>query len=326
MTSIQVLISPETIRTALEDTLERLFKVEKLDALALARRPLGEKATAIQRVIVRDAINVHLLTDIVRYALDDVAEHASAIDKVGDGRAALLHVRHIEELYTIIKYLVSKPEKYEEFQWRWQVFPNIHALKNKIMNLKSPLEPVLQAWVDENVNRIAEVYQVKVTNDCYASQKHWEKISNWLHPIYLKEIFEKTDRKESYHSAEYDWNSQAVHFSPLSETYLGFQLEHMTYSEFAIGSTCRYINGFCKVCLPLVANTDALRQYHAKMVLLEMYRMLREKPQQYIDLANRLGVTGNFTEIILNNPSDIGVVINAAIGEPPEDPLVIKVR
>jgi uncharacterized protein (UPF0335 family) len=324
--ALEVLISAETIRDALESTLEKFFKVERAEALKFAKRSLGEQALDVQKKVVGDILDVHLLKDIVKYALDDVSEHAEAIDKLGEGRAALLHVRHIEEIFTVVSFLVMHPDRYAEFQWRWKSFPVIHGIRNRLVNLKLPVVPPMQEWTNNNIANLNAYMHKKIGTDIEATKEHWEKVSNWLYPINLKDVFDKSGRKESYVSAEYDWNSQSVHFSPMAETYLGFELKHQSYSEFAEQSAARYIHGFCRECLPLVARTEILREYHAKMVLLEMYKILHMRPQQYVELANRGAQTSALTNLLLQGPADIKEVIDVAIGVAPQDPLAIIVR
>jgi hypothetical protein len=75
-------------------------------AMHLAFRPLPLKAVEVRDRILGDAIKEHPLHLIIRLFLIDIVHHAEAIHRIGKIRAMLLHVRHIEEVYTVATYLM----------------------------------------------------------------------------------------------------------------------------------------------------------------------------------------------------------------------------
>jgi len=322
--SLQVQVSAATIQGALEEVIADLFAVPKSEISQRSRRCLGEKATEIRTAIRSDIIAIHLLKGIIEAALEDVECHAIAIDQLSTSKACLLHVRHIEEMFTVVKFILSDPTRYEELSWRWQNYSTVHAIRNRLLNLKTPIDGRMQEWVDQNLDQLKQWVDKRFVADAQQCIKQWEKYGNWLHPISLKEIFEKTDRTGSYISAEYDWNSHAVHFSPLADHYYGMKLEHHTYAEFATASALRYLLAFCRECLAVVSNRERLRTLHARNIFLDVFRMLDDKPQWYIDIANKGGRFAQLTNFLLSTDRTIESAIVVALGQEPEDPLVIR--
>ncbi len=285
---------------------------------------LGQVAQEMKNEISGNLINVHPLRNIVIAALNSVVDHSNAIDSLRSNQTALLHVRHIEELFTVTKFLISRSSQYDEFLWRWDNFQKIHGLRNQLLNLKNPMDPTIQQWIDTNVENVASYHNKKVTNNIDESKDQWLKISNWLYPINLKDIFKETDRQASYASAEYDWNSQVVHFSPMGSVVANLSLQFHDYHDFAVQSTLRYIVGFCRETLPLVVNVKSQRRFHAKLSLLDIYRVTALHPDYYESLLSKdLPQIKQVIKIVLDPSATIDQLINSLIGEAPKDPLAI---
>lgn len=322
---LQVQYSAATIRVALEEVIEALFGIPRAEIRLRSRRSLGEQAHETKDAIASDIITIHLLREIIQFALQDVTSHAEAIDTLQANQASLVHVRHIEEIFTVTKFILHDPSRYEEFSWRWKNYSAIHGIRNRLLNIKTALDPAMQSWISQNLPSLKKYVDKKFEMDSQKCIKSWEKYGNWLHPIALKEVFETTGRKDSYVSTEYDWNSHAVHFSPLANHYYGIELKQHTYAEFAIASVERYLHAFCRECLAVVKNRDKLRDLHARNIYLEIARMLEDKPQWYIDMANRGGRFAQLTEFLLSSDRKREGAVTVALGQEPEDPLLIKV-
>lgn len=318
-----IAISGEAIRTALLAFLQEFWKLDHDTALSLARRPLKDKSEEMTAEIRRTAITAHPLYPILTHALQDITDHAGAIDVIGKNRAALLHVRHIEEVYTVSKYLLSCHDRYQEFAWRWGSFKTLHSIRNRILNLKRPLDPLMATWLQENLERMKRFFSKKFEIDPAKCRDQWEKLSNWLYKIPLNEVFEKADRKESYMSAAYDWNSQAVHLSPLGNAYIGYELKHQDYGDFALESAETHLHKMCHECLPIVADQAGLRKYYLLQVLLETYELICMRPAHYMELANKGGQYSALTNLLLQKPFDFDAVMNVSISAPPKDPLLL---
>lgn len=319
-----IAVPASVIRDALSECLTEFWHLDQSASIRLANRSLKEKAAEVSEQILMRVLDVHPLQPIIRHALHDILDHAAAIDALGKTRTALLHVRHIEELYTVCKYLIAIPDRYNEFAWRWTNFKTLHAIRNRILNLKQPLDPRMKNWIMGNIEQMRTYFSKKFEEDESKCIAQWEKLSNWLHGIPLNEIFEKTGRLESYKSVAYDWNSQSVHMSPLSDVYIGYELEHHDYGDFAIDSAKTFINKMCSECLPLVAIQDELRKYYCLQVLLETYGLLCEKPDYYIYLANKRPQYAALTNMVLKKPHELNALMSTALGAQPEDPLVLK--
>ncbi len=292
-------------------------------SLGHARRPLKAKAEEIVAEILSSAIKPHPLYPILHYVLNDIIDHCAAIDAIGKNRAMLLHVRHIEELYTVSKYLLTTPERYEEFAWRWHNFQTLHAIRNRILNLKQPLDVFMDKWLNENLEIMKRLFSKNFELDPAKCMEQWEKLSNWLHKIPLNVIFEKAGHMTSYTSATYDWNSQAVHLSPMGDAYMGYELRHQDYGDFVLDSANTYLHKMCHECSVIVANQDGLRKHYLRQVLLETYEMLCTRPAQYIELANKGHQYAALTELLLRKPFDFAAVMNVSLSSPPKDPLVL---
>lgn len=318
-----IAIPANAIQASLLEFIQEFWCIDHLNALGLAGRPLKAKADEVSAEIRRAAITIHPLYRVLLYVLSDIADHCAAIDAVGKKRAALLHVRHIEELYTVSKFLLATPERYEEFAWRWENFHTLHAIRNRILNLKQPLDPQMTTWLEANIETMRKLFSTKFDADPTKCTAQWEKLSNWLHKIPLNEIFKKAGRLGSYTSMAYDWNSQAVHLSPLGNMYMGYQLDHQDYGDVALGSACTHLHKMCHECSSIVTDQESLRKYHLRQVLLETYEMLCNRPAQYVDLANKLDRYKALTQLLLQKPFDFNAVMNASISPPPKDPLIL---
>lgn len=320
-----IAVPAEVVRGALLECLQEFWKLDHEAGLALARRTLKEKASAVSGEIAKGIIDIHPLRPIVTHALNDIVNHSAAVDVLGKTKAALLHVRHVEELFTVTKYLVYQSERYNEFAWRWNNFKTIHAIRNRILNLKKELDPRMKEWLRGNLANLQAYFHKKFDEDPSKCIGQWEKASNWLYPISLNEVFEKTGRLDSYKSVAYDWNSHTVHFSPLSDVYIGYELEHHDYGDFAIDSVKTYVHKLCNECLPLVAKQDSLKDLYFRNLLTETYRILCEKPDYYMSLIHKRPKYAEFTDVVLRKPHDYETVFRASTGITPKDPLIIEV-
>lgn len=317
-----IAIPPEAIKSSLLEFLVEFWKIDHDEALTLALRPLKAKADEVMAEILRSAIEVHSLYPIIKYVLQDIVDHSVAIDIIGKNRATLLHVRHIEELYTVTKYLLATSDRYEEFAWRWNNFQTIHAIRNRILNLKQPLDPLMVEWLNSNIEMLKRLFSKKFDRDPEKCLDQWEKVANWFYKIPLNEIFKNVGRLTSYTSATYDWNSQSVHLSPLGNQYMGYELRHQDYGDIAIDSAKTYLYKMCHECSLVVTDQDGLRKYYLRQVLLETYEMLCNRPTQYLDLANKGGQYAALTELLLRKPFDFSAVMSTSLSPPPKDPLL----
>lgn len=317
-------IHAKSIQLALQDFLNEIWHLDHITALKLAKRPLKDKAEDVTSEILSSALNVHPLLPIIRYILKDITKHCAAIDVIGKNRASLLHVRHIEELYTISKFLFSSPDRYDEYAWRWENFQFIHGIRNRILNLNRPLDKVMTDWLEANIERMKTYFHKKFELDPKKCRKQWENLSNWLYGIQLKEIFKETGRLNSYISESYDWNSQSVHLSPLGDQYFGYVLKHQDYAEFALVSACTQLHKMCHECSAIVVDQERLRKFYLREVLVETYEMITKRPQQYIELANKGRQYEKLTELILQKPFDFNAIMETALGTPLKDPLILQ--
>lgn len=319
-----IVVTDQTIRAALLEFLQEFWSLDHDGALKLATRSLKVKSEEVTAEIRRTAITAHPLYPILIYVLEDVIDHAGAIDVIGKNRATLLHVRHIEEVYTISKYLLSCNDRYQEFAWRWSSFKTLHAIRNRILNLKQPLDPAMTTWIEENLDKMKQFFSKKFEIDPAKCLDQWEKLSNWLYKIPLNEVFEKSDRKESYVSAAYDWNSQAVHLSPLGDAYMGYELKHHDYGDFALQSALVHLHKICHECIAIVEDQSGLRKYYLLQVLLDTYELLCIRPAHYMELANKGGQYSALTNLLLQKPFDFNAVMNVSISAPPKDLLLFE--
>lgn len=316
------------IQAALVETIENLFKTPRAEIRSKSIRSLGDQAREMRVAILANIIEVHLLKDIIIFALDEVVSHAEAIDTLGANKASILHARYIEEISAVVKFIVYDPKRYEELSWRWKSFSVVHVIRNRLLNLKIPIDREMQNWIDQNINRLKQYVNKRFDTNSQTSIKMWQKYNNWLCPIKLSEIFETTGRNESYLSAEYDLNSHAVHFSPLvNNQYLEMELPHHTAVEAMTGHMpLKHILGFCRDCLAVVSNTKILRTFHAKNMYLDTYKMIEEKPLWFIEVLNEnRGYANRLIKFIFSPNRTIEEAIEVVLGPEPKDPLVIRV-
>jgi hypothetical protein len=317
-------VPAEAIRAAFGEFLKETWGLDHDAAIRMARRSLKDKAAEMREAVLSSAIKEHPLHPIITYILNDVVDHGEAIDLLGKCKASLLHVRHIEEVYTVAKFLLTEKARHEEFGWRWSNFGTLHAIRNRILNLKQPLDDLMVEFLKANINDMKAHFSKKFEVDETQCIPQWEKLSNWMMDITLKDVFEKAGRKQSYISASYDWNSQAVHLSPLGDQYLGYKLKHMDSGDFALDTANTWVQKLCHECAPMVADQDRLRDYYFRQVMVETYGMLVARPSQYVDMAVKGGQYGALTEEILQKPFRMDRVRNVAIGAPPVDPYVLS--
>lgn len=312
------------IRESLLECLHQFWTLEHEPALLLHGRPLKAKANEVALELVKRIIDIHPLRPIVVFALRDMEDHAEAVDLLGKSRTSLPHVRHVEELYTVTKFLVNHAERYNEFAWRWNNFKTLHAIRNRILNLKIELDSTMKAWLHDNIGNLKSYFHKKFDEDPSKCLGQWEKLSNWLYPISLSEIFEKAGREKSYKAQAYDWNSQSVHFSPLSDVYIEYELEHLDYGGFAIWSVKTHLHKMCSECLPLVADQAGLKDYYFKQLLVEMYGLLCNKPDYFEYLATNRPSYAKFKEEIQVKPHRYDNLFALAVGTLPKDPLLLE--
>lgn len=316
-------IPAEAIREAFGEFLKETWGLDHDKAMAAARRPLAQKASEVRDQILGSAIKDHPLYPIIAYILSDVVDHCEAIDLLQKRKAVLPHVRHIEEVYTVAKFVLSQKERHQEFAWRWNSFPALHGIRNRILNLKKPLENAMTDFLKANIDQMKTYLHKKFDLDESKCRDQWEKLSNWMMNIPLKEVFEKAGRLDSYVSVAYDWNSQAVHLSPLGGTYMGYELKHMDFGDFALDTANTWVHKLCHECAPLVTEQDKLRAYYFRQVMVETYEMLVARPQQYMDMAVKGGQFSALTYEILKKPFDVDRVRSTAVGVPPADPYLL---
>lgn len=317
-------VPAEAIRAAFSEFLTEAWDLGHDAAVRMARRPLKDKAAEVREQVLSSAITEHPLHPIIAYILNDVVDHGEAIDLLGKCKASLLHVRHIEEVYTVAKFLLVEKDRHQEFGWRWSNFGALHAIRNRILNLKQPLDEQMVAFLTTNINNMKTYLSKKFEVDETHCIPQWEKLTSWMMDIPLKEVFEKAGRKQSYISTAYDWNSQAVHLSPLGDRYLGYKLKYMDAGDFALDTANTWVHKLCHECAPMVANQDELRDYYFQQVMVETYEMLVARPGHYMDMAAKGGKYTVLTKEILQKPFRVDRLRDVAIGAPPVDPYVLS--
>ncbi len=317
-------VPAEAICQAFGEFLKEAWSLDHDDALAMARRPLKEKAAEVRDQILGSAITDHPLYSIVANILNDVVDHSEAIDRLGKCKAALLNVRHIEEVYTVAKYVLLEKDRHQEFGWRWNSFATLHAIRNRVLNLKQPVEGPMLDFLNANIDSMKRYLSKKFDLDESKCLDQWEKLSNWMMGISIKEVFEKAGRRDSYVSAAYDWNSQAVHLSPLGDHYLGYDLKHMNFGDFALDAANTWVHKLCHECAPLVEDQSKLRDYYFKQVMVETYEMLVARPAHYMEMTAKGGQYYALTHEILQKPFDVDRIKRTAVGEPPADPYILS--
>lgn len=326
---MEILLSMQEISRAYEETITRVFAFDKDEIKKRIEKSLTQRAAELERFFKVNSISVHPLTGIVLAALSSIKEHVAAADTLGDSKTALPHVRHVQELATVVEWIVSLEGRYAEFNWRWTNYTHIHGIRNKILNLKEPLDRQMQDWINSEIGNIDKYVNVhvdkklKLTSDCLASQKGWVKYGNWLHPFSLNLIFEGVNRKQTYTSAEYDWNSHAVHFSPLIDEFMGYDLKDFTYHQFSQMSIRYSLNIFLKKCWCILKSQDAARQMFTEETFLDAYKFSLSKPEWFSRMAQEDSAHKKLTKFCLSKTGSLNAAILLVAGPKPTDPLAI---
>jgi len=279
---------------------------------------LNDVAPIIRTGIIRE----HPLVPIVEEAISDIDIHSRAIDLLGDTRAVLPHVRHIDEVVSTLQFLISKPERYNEFRWRWDNFKITHAIRNRILNLKRPLGPRITKWVTDNLAKLKKVSK-KFKGDETKDRSAWEKFSSWLAPITLRDIYESLGRLQYYLSQSYDWDSHSVHFSPIADSIIKMHPKYGTYLEFSRSSARANVLSLSNILQPLMFNPENLRIAHGRQVLLELYRTCRKKSDYMFDLAKGDERIKQLIAELIRSPQDRNRLLLVLLGAEPTDPLII---
>ncbi len=320
---IAVAVSRQTVIEGIKSALADFFHTEASSVDLLARRSLVERLSEIAAAVRAELIDVHPLASIARGALEDLADHVAAIDTLGKSRAVLFHVRHVEEVCAVLEYLLSHPSRYNEFSWRWNNYKVVHGIRNRLLNLKTPLDPMMVQWINANLANL-KVVNKKFTGDPSKDLLAWGKYANWLAPVTLADVFAGTNRKASYESQLYAWNSHDVHFSPVGGALLDRELHHQTAYEFIVETCERELDSLCRILLPMVTRTDVLRDLHARLALLDIYRMVTERPAHYAQLIDRSDRFRQLTVECVQPDRVKDRVMHVLLGAAGKDPLVIE--
>lgn len=318
--TLQLAISPNTVLEGAKVALERFYATPREEVESLAQRSLGLQAEEVAAATRTILIAEHPLRDIALEALNDLVAHSVAIDRIGNTRAALVHVRHIEEVTAVLGYLVAKPEQYNEFAWRWSAFPIAHGIRNRILNLKEPLEPIMRVWIDANIANMKKVNK-KFTGDPAKDASLWEKYSNWLSPVPVKDFFLHTGKLQTFVSELYDWHSQVVHFSPP-----GAHLLSRGYLELSFDTVSFNLHKVLGLLQPLTTDPDVIRRRQCRLVLLSIFRFVDQRPDQMEKLLqSSIRLPRLFAEL-LRTPQNQDELANVLVGIAPLDPLVVSVE
>lgn len=323
-----MLILPvSTLTTSFEEKIKIVFNISADEITKRLSFNLEQHAAEIENHIKNDAVDIHQLTPIILTALSSITKNAAAIDALGINQSSLLHVRHIEELATVIQYLVSKPNRYDEFSWRWRNFSIANGIRSILLrNPNIPIESTLQDWINKEIGNLKKYISSKITTDCsnQKSLEAWKKYSNWLYPTTLKDIFEETSRDESYFSGVYDWNSHSVHFSPIADEFISLKLKHYTYDEFSTLCTLNSINVLYKECSVIVAHPERIRKAQTLNTFIDTYKQLRSKPEWFLEMIRDSYTYSRIAEYILNSDNTLESAIKLIAGKQKPDPLSIK--
>ena len=220
-------------KSSIETVLKNIFGLSEGDISTRKKWSLDELAIFVNREISKHLIKVHPIYEIAKKYLDDVVIHTNAIERLKGSPAIMLHSRHIEEIATAFKFILSEPEKYNMFEWKWRNYQMVHAIRNRLVNLNAPLDLELQNWIESNIVQLQQWVDKKFTVDSAESFNIWRKYNNWLFPATIKATFESTESVGSYEAQEYSWNSHAVHFSPLSNHLFELCIPEHTYEQIS---------------------------------------------------------------------------------------------
>ena len=314
--------------------LEKGWQLDKQAVRSLETRPLGTVAEGVRAILEKELLSgVFGIEEPLRRILRRNVEHARAIDALGAVKeldksdVGIVHVRLLEESYTIAAYLVLDPAKYEEFGWRWKAFPTIHGIRNRIVGLGKPPPDDMMKWVKDNERHLAWFDPKGRLSGDITSEKtreQWEKCSHWLIPASIKDVFEKTGRLDSYRKMGYDMGSQAVHLSPMGDIYMSFEMEHLRYAEFAHESASFSIVKMFSICLDLVNDRNIVRQEHARENLVQTKMLAASNPRRFADLVTRLPSYAAFVQAVMKDPTDTESIIEAVIGKAAASKLELK--
>lgn len=208
---------------------------------------------------------------------------------------AAVHIRQIEEIATVLEFLIKAPQLpsfanksdiYNDFKWRWDNFKIIHSIRNRIFNLKTPLHPTKQQWIDNNLSSLQKVD--KFSGDSVKDENSWKNFSNWLAEYGLTKIFKELGQEQKYYFQSYDWGSQHVHFSPIPE-----MLSQMAFTddrrfkdlieEVAVMSLLGTLRHFSTI----VTHPENTRNLFLKLLLFDMYCTFRDEPERATGLASQ---------------------------------------
>lgn len=115
-------------KSSIETVLKNIFGLSEGDISTRKKWSLDELAIFVNREISKHLIKVHPIYEISKKYLDDVVIHTNAIERLKGSPAIMLHSRHIEEIATAFKFILSEPEKYNMFEWKWRNYQMVHAI------------------------------------------------------------------------------------------------------------------------------------------------------------------------------------------------------
>jgi hypothetical protein len=299
---------------------QRFAGLTKLDLDESLR--LGVLADQVRMVINRTMLPEHPLKDIVRAALNDVVEHAEAFELLAGREASVLHARQVEETTAILDFILQDPARYNEFNWRWENFRTIHAIRNRLFNLNKPLHPEMEEWIQQNQSQL-QAY-AKFKSDPAKERDRWQKYSNWLYPISIREMFEKTNKTNAYLFETYDWASHSTHFSPQGEHFKEFVFDHGSYFKTWHEFTAFQIHSLLRILLPVAIDQSTLRYWHGAYVLATFYKMFRNEPDRAARIIGKSERLQFMVNELVRPDFDFERLLLILLGKQPDDPLVIK--
>lgn len=308
------------------------FDQKRVDELT--SRSIGEIASDVRATIEAQLLrDVFAIEPILLQTLKRNEEHARAIDallkekELNGSDVAISHIRLLEESFTTATFLISQPDRYEEFGWRWSAYPTIHAIRNRLFGLGQQLSEDMISWIkahekqlvwmDEKGRLTADMSNPKVRGQ-------WEKCSNWLVPATIKDIFEKAGRLDSYKKKGYDMGSQSVHLSPMGDIYMSYELPHHDYATFMLENGVYFVIKILSLFCDLVKDNTLLRKNHALENILQTYSLLASNPARFGDLVARNPGYAAFVSVVMSTPNDVDALINAVIGKPSQSCLELQ--
>lgn len=284
-----------------------------------------ELTQKVTNFMINKMINIHPLIDIAKSAISDILEHSKALHQLNNKKVSILHARQIEEIFVTLSYLISKPDSYNEFKWRWDNFKYIHIIRNRIFNIKLPLDISMTEWIDQNINWLKSINK-KFQGDVTKDEKIWKKFSNWLYPITLKEIFEKVGNLDSYYFQSYEWTSHAVHLSPISDQYYNFDFTDGTFVDIINDFVEFNVASLLKILEPLSENSNEFRKMNVQVITKLLYHMLIEQPERFLRFSEKSQKIKYFIGEFARPDISCKRLIKFVSGNSHEDPLVIKIH